>query len=123
MIKFSKIAHQNEKWRDIVMQNIDEVPEEPLFVLAERFKVFTLKIYNQDRDENKIVFLIEGNKTLKERCIITLEIAQQINMVKSVKLKRALLFDGEICGLLKMALLVRLREMNMFYFPSRILKV
>lgn len=122
MKNFTKIAHKNEPWRDVVMQDIDKVPDNPLFVLAGRFKVYRLKIYHQENSEKKIMFLIEGDKILKERCFINLEIDLQYNMVVNVKLKRALLFDGETCYLLKMALLVRLRGNNTYYFPAKILK-
>ena len=122
-MNFTKIAYKNEPWRDIVIQDIGKMPENPIFVLAGRFKVFRLKVFSQnDFGKENVMFLIEGEKVLDEKCIITLEIEQCYNMVVNVKLKRSLPFDGELCCLLKMALLVRLRNLNAYYFSARILK-
>jgi len=120
-MSYTKIAHKNEPWNDSIIKDIDK-SQKPLFVLVDRFNVYKLKVLNQrEFGKRKDIFLIQGLKQKNERCIVTLEIDQSYNMVVSVKMRFARTFDCEMSNLLKMALLVRLKNADTYYFSARIL--
>jgi hypothetical protein len=118
---YTKILEKDE-WNRVVTEDLDVANKrKPLFILATRFKVYSLRINNfAILDERKIAYVIEGDSQ-KERAIVFLKINLAYNMVDSVTMKRSLSFDKELAYLLKMALLVRIRNMDIYYFPAKIL--
>lgn len=119
---YTKIL-EKEEWNRVVTEDLDVANKrKPVFILASRFKVHSLRINNFDTlDERKIAWVIEGNSD-KERVIVFFKINLAYNMVETVTMKRSLSFDQELAYLLKMSLLVRLRNSERFYFPAKILK-
>ena len=119
-MNFTKIKHHGKPWLDIVT-DIDKVSATPLFVLAERFKVYKLIIRNPVELRKKVMFLLEGDKEKNEKAIIIFDINQTYNMVEKITLQRSLKWDGEICLLLKKAMLIELINSKSYIFSSAIL--
>jgi hypothetical protein len=107
---YTKII-EKEEWENIVTEDIDVANKRvPLLVIG-RFKCYSLRItYPDYYDTRKIAFVIEGNIKRKERALLFLKINLAYNSVESANLKRNIEFDGELAYYLKMALLVRLRN-------------
>lgn len=119
-MNFTKINHPNKPWLNITT-DFDKVSSAPLFVLAGRYKTYKLIIRHPDSSNTKAIFLIEGDKQKNEKAIIIFEINSAYNMVEKVTLQRSIKWDGELCFLLKKALIVRFIDLETYYFSSKVL--
>src|ERR1035437_7210436 len=99
-MNYSKIVHKNQAYRDVVLQDLNELSEKPLMVLAGRISVHRIKIKNQRECDKKVMFLIQGNVDKNEKCIVTFERNSAYDLVEKVTLQRSTKFDGQLCSLL-----------------------
>jgi hypothetical protein len=123
-MNFTKIRNKDKPWLDIITEDLETSSSKPIFVLAGRFKVYRIKLHKQEHIGDKtIAFFIEGNRKKDEKAIVTLRISLQYNMVVSSTLKRALKFDSELSNYLRLSLLVRVRDMDIYHFSSKVLNL
>ena len=120
-MNYSKIVHKNQAYRDVVLQDLNELSEKPLMVLAGRFSVHRIKIKNQREFDKKVMFLIQGNKIKNEKCIVTFERNSAYDLVEKVTLQRSTKFDGQLCSLLKLSLIMRFIDLKTYYFGAKVL--
>lgn len=124
MMRFCKIILDPETKYPIITEDIALVDaKHPIYVLADKYKVFRLRIFESDfYDEKLLGFVIVGHEHLSERIVVFLTLSREQNLIIKARMqKKAAMEDKEKAILLLMALLVRLRDKEGYVFNHNVL--
>ena len=123
-MKYSKIILDPKFKYPIITEDIESASDKhPLYIIADKYRVFRLRIIESDFYNEKLIgFIIFGDKSLSEKIIVFLTLSAKDNLIIRARMqKRVSMEDREKAVLLLMALLVKLRDNGGYRFTSNIL--
>lgn len=122
-MNYSKIVSQGKTWQNIITEELDTDNKTPIYVLAGRFRTYSLRVLSQNHTcDRMIAYIIEGNKS-EGRCLVFFTCNLSINMLEHFSIKKTMGFDKELAWLLTYSLLMRFQNEAKFniapyLFPS-----